>query len=207
MPSFTSLKPAILHCGVQSFLSMLSSLSLAKVRRSLTLTLSSLNIWYSGLRALLLFLLTKAALAYLSTVLSMALRPLFPFQQAQFVEVFLLKPVPFCMLFAGLGSTNKSVISFLFFFYLILVWSSPPCLLHHRSFYHKFFGRSGRNGLLSPSVLSAYNGSQDTHFSGETTWLMSWPDLERYLRPLQSLIISLLLSLLSTLVFSRTGGV
>ena len=133
MPSFTSLKPAIFHCRVQSFLSMLSSLSLAKVRRSLTLTLSSLIVWYSGLRALLLFLLTKAALAYLSTVLSMALRPLFPFQQAQFVEVFLLKPVPFCMLFAGLGSTNKSVISFLFFLsdscVVLTTLSSPPSFL------------------------------------------------------------------------------
>ena len=30
---------------------------------------------------------------------------------------------------------------------------------------------------------------------------------ERYLRPLQSLVVSLLLSLVSTLVFSRTGGI
>ena len=36
---------------------------------------------------------------------------------------------------------------------------------------------------------------------------MSWPEVERYLRPLQSLVVSLLLSLVSTLVFSRTGGV
>ena len=36
---------------------------------------------------------------------------------------------------------------------------------------------------------------------------MSWPDGERYLRPLQSLVVSLLVSLVSTLVFSRTGGV
>ena len=35
---------------------------------------------------------------------------------------------------------------------------------------------------------------------------MSWPDGERYLRPLQSLVVSLLLSLVSPLVFSRTGG-
>ena len=37
----------------------------------------------------------------------MAVRPLFPFQQAQYVPVFPLKPAPFCTLFAGLGSTNK----------------------------------------------------------------------------------------------------
>ena len=36
---------------------------------------------------------------------------------------------------------------------------------------------------------------------------MSWPDGERYLRPLQSLVVSLLLSLVSTLVFSGTRGV
>ena len=36
---------------------------------------------------------------------------------------------------------------------------------------------------------------------------MSWPDGERYLRPPQSLVVSLFLSLVSTLVFSWTGGV
>ena len=37
----------------------------------------------------------------------------FSFQQGQCVQVFLLKPAPFFTLFAGLGSTNKSTISFL----------------------------------------------------------------------------------------------
>ena len=37
--------------------------------------------------------------------------------------------------------------------------------------------------------------------------LMSWSDGERYLRSLQSLVISLFLSLVPTLLFSRTGGV
>ena len=36
---------------------------------------------------------------------------------------------------------------------------------------------------------------------------MSWPHGERYLRPMQSLVVSLLLPLVSTLVLSRTGGV
>ena len=54
-------------------------LSLAKVQLSPTLTLSSLIIWYSGLTALFLFLLANAALAYLQTALSVALRPLFSF--------------------------------------------------------------------------------------------------------------------------------
>ena len=36
---------------------------------------------------------------------------------------------------------------------------------------------------------------------------MSWPDGERYLRPPQSLVVSLLLPLVSTLVLSRTGDI
>ena len=59
--------------------------------------------------------------------------------------------------------------------------------------------------LLSPPVLSGYNGSPDIHFSRGTTRLINWPDGERYLRPLQYLAASL--SLVSTLAFSRTGGV
>ena len=70
-------------------------------------------IWCFGQTALFLFLLAKAAPAYLPTALSVALRPLFPFQQAQYAQVFLLKPAPFCMLFAGLSSTNKSATSLL----------------------------------------------------------------------------------------------
>ena len=100
-------------------------LFLAKVRLSLTLTLSSLMIWYSGLTALFLFLLARAALTYLPTALSVAPRPLFPSRQAQYVEVSPLKPALFCTLLAGLGSTNKSAISLLFY-YLTLVLSSPP---------------------------------------------------------------------------------
>ena len=64
--------------------------------------------------------------------------------------------------------------------------------------YLKLCGRSGRNCLFSPSVLLDYNGSPDTRFSQGTTQLMSWPDGVRYLRPPQSLVVSLL---------SRTGGV
>ena len=146
--------------------------SLAKVRLSPTLTLSPLMIWCFGLTALFLFLLARAAPAYLPTALSSALRSLFPFCQVQYAQVFALKPAPFCTLFAGLGGTNKSAISLLFSYYLTLVLSSPPCPLLHLSFYLKLCGRSGRNCPLSP-VLSGYNGSQDTHFYRGTTRLMS----------------------------------
>ena len=106
-----------------------------------------------------------------------------------------------------LVSAAPTSLSLLFSFYLTHVLSSPPYPLLNLSFNHKLCGRSGRNCLLSPLVLSSYNGSADTHFSRETTQLISWPNGERYLRPLQSLLVSILLSLVSSLVFSRTGGV
>ena len=163
-------------------------------------------IWCFEQTALFLFVLARAVPAYLPTALSVALRPLFPFQQAQYAQVFPLKHAPFWTLFAGLSSTNKCAIFLLFSYHLTLVLFSPPCPLLHLSSYLKLCGRSGRNCFLSP-VLSGYNGSPDTHFYRETTQLMSWPDGERYLRQPLSLVVSLLLSLVSTLVLSRTGGV
>ena len=147
-------------------------LFLAKVRLSPTLTLFPFMIWRFGQMALFLFFLVRAAPAFLPTALSVALRPLFPFRQAQYAQAFTLKPALFCTLFAGLGSTNKSAI-FLLFYYLTLVLFSPSCPLLHLSFYLKLCGRSGRNCLLSPPVLSGYNGSPDTYFSRGTTRLMS----------------------------------
>ena len=135
-------------------------------------------IWYSGLMALLLFCLTlslppqdlvlwtngfvaflyaKAAPAYLPTALTVALRPLFPFWQAQYVQVFPLKPAPFWVLFAGVGSTSKSVIS-------LLPFDSRPVLSSIFPFISKLCGRSGRNCLLS-RALSDYTGSPNTRFS------------------------------------------
>ena len=110
----------------------LHTLFLAKVRLLPTLTFSSLMIWCFGQTALFLFLLAKAALAYLPTALSVALRPLFLFWQAQYAQVFLLKPAPFCMLFAGLGSTNNSATSLLLLSdscSVLATLSSPPSFL------------------------------------------------------------------------------
>ena len=149
-------------------------------------------IWCFGQTALFLFLLARAAPAFLPAALSVALRPLFPFRQAQYAQVFLLKPVQFCTLFAGLGGTIKSAISLFFSYCLTLVLSSPPYPLLRLSSYLKLCGRSGRNCLLSPSVLSGCNEPPDTGFSQGTTWLMSWPDGECYLCPPQSLVVSLL---------------
>ena len=85
--------------------------------------------------------------------------------------------------------------------------ASPPCSLLHLSFYLKLCGRSGRNCLFSPPVLSDYNGSPDTRFSRGMMPLMSWPDGECYLCPPQPFVVSLLLALVSTPLFSRTGGI
>ena len=93
-----------------------------------------------------------------------------------------------------LVSAAPTSLPFLFSYYLTLVLFSPQSFLCL-----KLCGRSGRNCLLSPTVLSGYNGSPDTRFSWGTTWLMSWPDKKCYLRSLQSLVVSLLLS--------RTGDV
>ena len=78
LPSFT----------VESTLSSPCSCSdLPLSRQSAALT--PLMIWYSGQTALFLFLLAKTASAYLPTALSVASRPLFPFRQAQYVQVSL----------------------------------------------------------------------------------------------------------------------
>ena len=191
------------HCPSAKEYSFLLLSSAAALFTFLTLY-ALLTIWCSGQTTLLLSLLAKTALACLPTALSVSLRPPFSFEKAQHTQVFPLKPPPFCSLFAGLGSTNKSAISHLFSSYFTLVLSSPPCPLLHLSIHHYL---SGRNCLLSPPIPSGYNGSQDTCFSRETTRLMSWPDREHYSCPLQSLVVSLLLTLVSTLVFSRTGGV
>ena len=172
----------------------------AKVRLSLTLTFSLLMIWCSGQIALFLFL-SKAALASLPTVLFVALRPPSPFRPVQCV--FPLKIAPFCKLFAGLCSIK----SLPFSSSLTLALSSPPCLLLRLFFLPQTPGRSGKSCLLSPTVLSSDNEFPNTGFSRGTTRLISWPDGERYLCPPQSLIASLLLSLVFTLFFSRTGGV
>ena len=109
----------------------------------------------------------------------------------QYVQVFRLKPEPFCTLFADLGRTSMSATSLVISYCLTLVLSSPPCPLLHLSSYPKLCGRSGRNCLLSPSVLSSYNWSPDTHFSRGITRLMTWPDGERYLRPPQPFVVTL----------------
>ena len=101
-----------------------------------------------------------------------------------------------------LRNTNKSAIFLLFSYYLTLVLSSPLSFLLSQTLWQIWHELSS---LSSCSIRLQW--SPDTRFYRGTTRLMSWPDRERYLRPPQSLVVSLLLSLVSSLLFSRTGGV
>ena len=88
--------------------------SLVKARFSLTLIWTDGSVSFPTKLYFEIFQ-AKAALAYLPTALFVAPRPLFPFWQALYVQVFPLKSTPFRKLSAGLGSTKKSAISLFFF--------------------------------------------------------------------------------------------
>ena len=151
MLPFTSPKEAILACPPSPLWNVLSFRveptlssscsrsdppSLTKVQLSLTLTLFPLTIWCCQQTALFFFLLARVGLAPCQRVancsLSVALRPLFPFQQAQYAQVFLLNSASFCKLVASLSSTNKSVTSLLLLsdsHSVLATLSSPPSFL------------------------------------------------------------------------------
>ena len=86
-----------------------------------------LMIWYSGLTAFILFSLGEGGSGVPANCSLCSTEGTFPFRQAQYVPVFPLRSAPFCTLFAGLGSTNKSAISLIFSHYLTLVLSSRLC--------------------------------------------------------------------------------
>ena len=111
-------------------------------------SLPPLMIWYSGQTALFLFLLAKAASEFLPTALTVAPRPLFPSQQVQYAQVYLLKPAPFCTLFAGLGNTSKSAFLFSPPPPQTFALSSPLCPFLRLSFCNKLFGRTVFSVLL-----------------------------------------------------------
>ena len=168
-------------------------------------SLPALMIWYSGLTALFVFLLARVALAYLPTAL-FGTEATFSFSASPVCSSFSAEA--YAILHALCWSRKHHQVCH-FFSLLILsdtrsVLTTLSCL--HFFFYLKIFGRSGRNCLLSPSVLSGYNESLDTRFSLGTMRVMSWPDGERYLHPLESLVISLFISRIYSSPFSEGVG-
>ena len=183
------------HCPSAEEYSSLFLCFAAVLFTSLTLN-ALLTIWCSGQTALFLSLLAKTNLAYLPTALSVASRPPLFFSAGLACSSFRHSARSL------LVSAAPTSLPFLFS-YLTLALSSPSCSLLHLSFYFNLCQKL----FLSSPVLSGYNGPPNTRFFRTTTRPMSWPDGERYLFLLQSLVVSLLLSLVSTLVFSRTGSI
>ena len=158
-----------------------------------------------GQTALFLFLFARADPALLPTALSVALRLLFPFRQAQFAQVFRMKPAPFCTLFAGLGSTDKSAISLLLLSdsrSVLAALSSPPSFLLSQTLWQIWQKLSS---LSSCSIRLQWVPGHS--FLPENDAADELARRGALLAPPQSLVVCLLLSLVSTLVFSRTGGV
>ena len=117
--------------------------------------LSHLTIWCFGLRALFLFLLAKAALAYLPTALSLAPRPFFPSQQAQYAQFIYYNPRHSAS--SLLVSATPTSLPLVFSIpVLTLVQCSPFCPLLHLSFYLNLSGKSSASRALCNSSYISY---------------------------------------------------
>ena len=111
-------------------------------------------------------------------------------------KAYLLQPAPFCQLFSGLSSTNKTATSLTFALSLLhFPLFRPP-------FYPTLSSTSGRN-----SLPPGYNGSPDTHFFWGMTQLTSWQGKVHSSSYLLSHTVSFFWPLIFTLLFSRTGRV
>ena len=151
-----------------------------------------------------LFLWEKAALASLPTADFVTLRPLSLFQQAQYDQVFPLKPAPICKLFAGLGSINKSATSLLLLSdssSVLITLSSSPFFLLHQSLWQIWQKLSSLSScfirlqlVLGHSFLPRNDAADELARQGALLMPSAIP-------------CSLLLFLVSTLLFSRYGGI
>ena len=156
-----------------------------------------------------LSLLAKPALAYLPTALSVASRPLFSFSADQVCSSFSAEA---CAILQALCWSRQHQQVYRFSYLLLLSDSrsvlatpfSPSSFLLPQSLSENVFSLLQSYQL---SGLQFYNGSPDTRFFQTTTRLMNWPDREGYLFPQKSLVVTLLLSLVYTFLFSRIGGV
>ena len=154
-----------------------------------------------------LFLSTKAAGVSLQTTHFVVLRPHLFIQRAQCVQAFLLMPAPFRKLFAGLGSTIKTVTSLPFSAVRLSLCPSYASLFSVLlSIPHS--GTSGRDYPFSPPLfLLGYNGSPVTHSFRAMTRPMSGPTEARRFSNSLSHVVSHLLLQVFTLLFSGTVGV
>ena len=147
-----------------------------------------LVIWTDGL----FFLLAKETPAFLPAASFVALRSPFSILQAQGNQTFLLQLAPFCKLFVGLGSTDKTATSFRLLLY--------PCY----AFFSFVIPRLHTLTYLAETpffLLSGYNGSTVTHFFRRLTW----PGLVRCSsHPLSHVSLS---PLIFIVLFFRTGGI
>ena len=123
------------------------------------------------------------------------------FSAGPVAQVFPLKPAPFCMFFTGLGSTNTSSISLLFSYYLILVLSSPLCPLLYLSFYLNLWQEL--SSLTSCSIRLQWVPRPSLFLGNDSADQRARRGV---LLVQQFVVVSLLISLVSTLLFSRTGG-
>ena len=165
-------------------------LSLTKVRLSPILTLSLLMIWCFGQTAL--FLLERAAPAFLPTALSVA--------------TLSFSAGPVCPSFSAEACDILHALCWSRQHQQVCHFSSLLLLSDSRSVLSSIFP------LISNSVadLSSLSSCSIRLQWVPGHWFLPGNDAAdglRYLRLPQSLVVSLLLSLVSTLVFSRTGGV
>ena len=191
------------HCPSAEEYSSLSLSSAAVLFTSLTLN-ALLTICCSRQTALFLSLLAKTALTYLPTALSVALRQLFSFQQVQYVQVFPMKHAPSCTLFVGLGSTNKSAAFLLLSdsrFVLATLTSSlrfllPQCLWQIWQELSSLSSCSIRLQWVPGHLFFPENNAADELARRGAPFVPS--AIPCCLSPL---------SIVSTILFSRTGGV
>ena len=138
-----------------------------------------------------LFHLAKAALTSLPTAHFVVLWLLFHFQQALLVQAFLLKTETLCKL-PQVSAAPRSLL----FSSLTIALFSLHCPLLRLSF---FSGTSDGNCLLSPPLLSNYNGYRNSRFLRATMQQMSWPCGMCYSYLLQPLAVSLVWPFVTTL--------
>ena len=105
--------------------------------------------------------------------------------------------MPSCKLFAGLGSTNKSATSLL----------SDSRSVLHLSFYLNFSGRSGRNCFLSYSIRLQWVPGHSFFLGNDAIDELARRGGLLVPSAIPCSLSSLLLSLISNLLFSRTGGI